>query len=91
MARFSVICMRICGKSAGSFSYSGYSVMPNSVMARFDCSFVLILDPDRNGSIFLSIEFSNQVLTGVFSLRTCRNECTCEVIKPKTSVKNQEA
>ena len=36
MMRFSVIYMRICEETAGSFSYSEYSVMPNSVMAGFD-------------------------------------------------------
>ena len=38
MTRFFVVCRRICGETAGSFSYSGYSVMPNSVMAGFDCT-----------------------------------------------------
>ena len=38
MMRFFIICMRICGETAGSFNYSGYSVMPNSVMAGFDCN-----------------------------------------------------
>lgn len=38
MKSFSVICIRICGKSDELFSYLGYSVTPDSTMEGFDCT-----------------------------------------------------